>query len=100
MTTFTATLQRNGKTATGIEVPEAVVTSLGAGKRPPVTVTIGGFEFRTTIAPMAEAAGVVVEILVKDAAGTTTTITRTSTTTPTTMPTITPALPPLFCGGP
>ncbi|HRW36837.1 MAG TPA: YdeI/OmpD-associated family protein [Aquihabitans sp.] len=53
MTTFTATLQRNGKTATGIEVPEAVVTSLGAGKRPPVTVTIGGFEFRTTIAPMA-----------------------------------------------
>ncbi|MGZ4710441.1 MAG: DUF1905 domain-containing protein, partial [Acidimicrobiales bacterium] len=38
---FTATLETNGKTATGIEVPETAVEQLGKGKKPPVTVTIG-----------------------------------------------------------
>ena len=48
---FTAILELHGKTATGIEVPEAVVTGLGAGKRPQVTVTINGFSYRSTVAP-------------------------------------------------
>ena len=47
---FTATLELHGKTATGIEVPEDVVTGLGAGKRPPVRVTINGHTYRSTIA--------------------------------------------------
>lgn len=46
------TLQLAGKTATGFEVPEHVVTSLGAGKRPPVRVTINGYSYRNTVAPM------------------------------------------------
>jgi hypothetical protein len=49
---FRATLQLGGKTATGIEVPAEVVESLGAGKRPPVRVTIKGHTYRTTVAPM------------------------------------------------
>jgi hypothetical protein len=50
--TFTAELQLNGKTATGIEVPPEVVDALGAGKRPAVAVTIGGFAFSTTLGVM------------------------------------------------
>ena len=37
---------------TGIEVPPEVVESFGAGKRPLVVVTVNGFEYRSTIAPM------------------------------------------------
>jgi len=49
---FTTTLKRAGKTATGIEVPAEVVEALGAGKKPPVRVTINGFSYRSTIAVM------------------------------------------------
>jgi hypothetical protein len=49
---FRATVELNGKTATGIEVPAEIVTGLGAGGRPPVTVTIGGHAYRTTVARM------------------------------------------------
>lgn len=47
-----ATLQLHGKTATGFEVPPAVVESLGTSKRPAVTVTINDYTYRTTIARM------------------------------------------------
>jgi hypothetical protein len=50
---FRATVQLNGKTATGIEVPDTVVAGLGQGQRPPVRVTIGGYSYRTTVARMA-----------------------------------------------
>jgi hypothetical protein len=49
---FRATLELGGKTATGIEVPPAVVDALGAGKRPSVTVTLHDFSYRTTVASM------------------------------------------------
>jgi hypothetical protein len=49
---FRAILELGGKTATGIRVPEDVVAALGAGKRPPVRVTINGHTYRSTIAPM------------------------------------------------
>jgi hypothetical protein len=49
---FRATIEQSGKTATGIEVPPTVVEGLGAGKRPPVRVTINGFAYRSTIATM------------------------------------------------
>ncbi|TMK21523.1 MAG: DUF1905 domain-containing protein, partial [Actinobacteria bacterium] len=41
-----------GKTATGIEVPEKIVTGLGSSKRPAVRATINGFTYRSTVAPM------------------------------------------------
>jgi Domain of unknown function (DUF1905) len=49
---FRATVELGGKTATGIEVPEEVVTALSSGGRPPVSVTIGGHTYRTTVARM------------------------------------------------
>ncbi len=49
---FRATLVLHGKTATGFEVPDDIVAALGAGKRPPVRVSIGDHTYRTTIAPM------------------------------------------------
>jgi hypothetical protein len=49
---FRATVEQAGKTATGIEVPETVVEGLGAGKRPPVRVTINGYTYRSTVASM------------------------------------------------
>lgn len=49
---FRATVEHAGKTATGIEVPSTVVERLGAGKRPPVRVTINGHTYRSTVAVM------------------------------------------------
>jgi Bacteriocin-protection, YdeI or OmpD-Associated/Domain of unknown function (DUF1905) len=49
---FRATVELGGKTATGIEVPDDVVAALGSGNRPPVTVTLGGHSYRTTVARM------------------------------------------------
>lgn len=49
---FRATIELAGKTATGFQVPDDVVTALGAGRRPPVRVTIGGHTYRSTVASM------------------------------------------------
>jgi len=47
---FRATIQLEGKTATGIPVPADVVVGFGRGKRPPVLVTIRGYTYRSTVA--------------------------------------------------
>ena len=49
---FRTTILQGGKTATGIRIPDEVVESLGAGKRPAVRVTINGFTYRNTVAVM------------------------------------------------
>ena len=49
--TFETTLRQNGNN-TGIEVPDEVIERLGAGRRPPVLVTVNGHEFRTTVGVM------------------------------------------------
>ena len=49
---FHTTILQGGKTATGIQVPDEVVTALGAGRRPPVKVTINGYTYRSTVAVM------------------------------------------------
>jgi hypothetical protein len=43
-------VQLGGKTATGIPVPEEVVSGLGPSKRSPVRVTINGHTYRSTVA--------------------------------------------------
>jgi len=43
-------MEMAGKTAMGFQVPPEVVESFGAGKRPPVTVTINGYTYRNTVA--------------------------------------------------
>lgn len=50
--TFRTTIELGGKTATGLPVPEEVVSALGPGRRPAVTVTIGDHTYRSTVASM------------------------------------------------
>lgn len=49
---FRTTILQTGSTAMGFEIPVEAVEGLGAGKRPPVTVTINGYTYRNTIAVM------------------------------------------------
>lgn len=50
---FRATLESNGRTATGIRVPPEVVAAIGTGKRPAVRVTINDrHTYRSTVAVM------------------------------------------------
>ena len=49
---FKTTVLQTGRTAMGFEIPASAVEALGAGKRPPVTVTINGYTYRNTIAVM------------------------------------------------
>ncbi len=49
---FQATIKQARKTATGIQVPEEVVTSLGSSKKPAVRVTLNGYTYRSTVAVM------------------------------------------------
>jgi Bacteriocin-protection, YdeI or OmpD-Associated/Domain of unknown function (DUF1905) len=46
------TIRQTGKTTTGIEVPPEVLDQWGAGRRPPVRVTINGYTYRTTVGVM------------------------------------------------
>lgn len=45
-------VELGGKTATGLQIPDEVVSALGSAKRPAVRVTIGGHTYRTTVASM------------------------------------------------
>ena len=47
-----ALIEQTGKTACGFAIPEETVLALGKGKRPPVNVTINGYTYRSTVAPM------------------------------------------------
>jgi hypothetical protein len=49
--TFETTVAATGNN-TGIVVPEEVIDKLAAGKRPPVAVTVNGYEYRSTVAVM------------------------------------------------
>jgi hypothetical protein len=49
---FRARIEAAGKTAAGFEVSPQIVDGLGAGRRPPVRVTINGHTYRTSIGSM------------------------------------------------
>jgi hypothetical protein len=49
--TFETTVAASGNN-TGIVVPEEVIDRLAAGKRPPVHVTVNGYDYRSTVAVM------------------------------------------------
>ena len=46
---FRTTVELHGRTATGMPVPPEVVEALGAGKKPPVRVTLDGHTYRSSI---------------------------------------------------
>jgi Bacteriocin-protection, YdeI or OmpD-Associated/Domain of unknown function (DUF1905) len=48
---FSTTILQIGNN-TGINVPEDIVEKLGAGKKPPVNITVNDFTYRNTIAVM------------------------------------------------
>ncbi|NKY34697.1 DUF1905 domain-containing protein [Nocardia speluncae] len=50
MLTFDTVIELGEKTATGFRVPTRVVEELGSGKKPKVTVRIGGHTYRSTVA--------------------------------------------------
>jgi len=47
---FRTTIKSSGKSAAGIPVPPEVMEALAAGKKPPVTVTVGGHTYRSSVA--------------------------------------------------
>lgn len=49
---FKTVLLTAGKTATGIKIPPEIIEKLGAGKKPPIKVTINKFTYRSTVAVM------------------------------------------------
>jgi len=66
---FRTKLLQAGKTATGIQVPAKIVESLGSGKRPKVRVTINGYTYRSSVAPMGGRFMLGVSAEVRDRAG-------------------------------
>lgn len=66
---FHATIQLNGKTATGIEVPADVMAALGPGKRPRVQVTINGYTYPSTVGSMGGRSLIPVSAEVRSRAG-------------------------------
>ncbi|WP_216855919.1 YdeI/OmpD-associated family protein [Paenibacillus qinlingensis] len=52
VTFHTTVMKAENKNATGISIPEEVMTTLAGGKKPSVSVTLNGYTYRTTIAVM------------------------------------------------
>ena len=61
--------QAEGKQATGFVVPPDVIERLGGGKRPPVRVTLNGYEYRSTVGVMGGDAMIGVSAAIRDETG-------------------------------
>lgn len=66
---FDAELRLNGKTATGIPVPDSVIEGLGGGRRPRVSVSLNGYSFQTSLGTMSGQILIPVSAAVRSAAG-------------------------------
>ena len=66
--TFETTVSSFGNN-TGIEVPEEVIERLGRGKRPPVLVTVNGYEYRSTVGVMSGRSLIPVNAAIRKATG-------------------------------
>jgi len=66
---FRTEILLSGKAATGIVVPEDVVTALTAGKKPAVRVTLNGYTYRSSIATVDGKPMIGVSADVRSAAG-------------------------------
>jgi hypothetical protein len=49
---FRTVILKSDKTATGIQIPDEIVTALGSGKKPAVRVTINGYTYRSSVATL------------------------------------------------
>ena len=66
---FRAKVIQAGKTATGIIVPDEIVSALGSSKRPAVKVTVNGYTYRSSIANMGGDFMVGISAYVREEAG-------------------------------
>lgn len=66
---FDGELRLNGKTATGVPVPENVIEALGGGRRPQVTVSLNGYTFQTSLGTMAGQILIPFSAVIRSAAG-------------------------------
>ena len=66
---FTTTIRQTSKAATGIRVPDEVMTALAAGKAPKVAVTINDHTWRSSVAMMGGEPMIGVSEAVRAAAG-------------------------------
>jgi hypothetical protein len=66
---FNTTILTAGKTATGICIPDEIIEKLGAGKKPPIKVTLNGYTYRSTVAVMGGKYMVGVNADVREASG-------------------------------
>jgi hypothetical protein len=65
---FETTLSATGNN-TGIVVPAVLIDELGAGKRPPVLVSVNGYEYRNTVGVMKGQHMISVSAAVREATG-------------------------------
>jgi antitoxin component of MazEF toxin-antitoxin module len=47
---FRTAIRQSDGNATGIEIPDDVMDALGAGKKPPVKLSVNGYTYRSTVA--------------------------------------------------
>ncbi len=66
---FRTTILQGDKTATGIRVPDEVMSALNAGKKPKVSLTINGHTYRSSVATVDGQPMVGVSEVVRAAAG-------------------------------
>lgn len=66
--TFETTVAASGNN-TGIVVPDEVIEQLAAGKRPPVLVSVNGYEYRNTVAVMGGRHMISISAAVRNATG-------------------------------
>ena len=66
--TFETTVAASGNN-TGIVVPDEVIERLAAGKRPPVLVSVNGYEYRNTVAVMGGRHMISISAAVRNATG-------------------------------
>ncbi|HEY9291395.1 MAG TPA: YdeI/OmpD-associated family protein [Microlunatus sp.] len=66
---FRGELELNGKTATGITVPDKIIEELGAGRRPRVSVSFNSYTFQIGLGTMAGQVKIPVSGAIREAAG-------------------------------
>ncbi len=69
MPTFTTELLRTGGNNVGIQLSDEIIAELGGGRRPPVRVLLGGYEYRTTVGVMRGMSLIPVNAATRAAAG-------------------------------
>lgn len=69
MAKFQTTILTAGTTATGICIPDDIIEKFGAGKKPPVKISLNGYTYISTVGVMGGKSMVPVSAYVREAAG-------------------------------